>query len=256
MTDPDSVLAVSIVERAAARAAHERAAGLQTRSKTSLSDVVTNADHAAEELVAALLLAQRPEDGLVGEEGTARPSTSGRTWVVDPVDGTYNFAQGLEWWCTALALTEGEVPVLGAVRHEATATTYVGGRDVPPTRNGVTMAPLEDRPLASSCVATYLHPPHLGTVVGEAFARVVGGAATLRMLGSGTLDAMAVAEGRLHLVCQHSVPAWDWLPGAAILTALGGSVRHVEAAGRTWYLAGVPTAVAEAADALVGARGD
>lgn len=259
MTDPDSVLAVSIVERAAARAAHERAAGLRTHSKTTLSDVVTNADHAAEELVAALLLAQRPEDGLVGEEGTARPSTSGRTWVVDPVDGTYNFAQGLDWWCTALALCErgadGEVPVLGAVRHEATATTYVGGRDVPPTRNGQPMTPLEDRPLATSCVATYLHPPHLGTVVGEAFARVVGGAATLRMLGSGTLDAMAVAEGRLHLVCQHSVPAWDWLPGAAILTALGGSVRHVESAGRTWYLAGVPTAVAEAAEALVGLQG-
>lgn len=253
MTDPDSVLAVSIVERAAARAAHERTRGLRTRSKTSLSDVVTNADHAAEELVAALLLAQRPEDGLLGEEGTARPSTSGRTWVVDPVDGTYNFAQGLDWWCTALALTEGEVPVLGAVRHEATATTYVGGREVPPTRNGVAMTPLEDRPLAGSCVATYLHPPHLGTVVGEAFARVVGRAATLRMLGSGTLDAMAVAEGRLHLVCQHSVPAWDWLPGAAILTALGGSVRHVEAAGRTWYLAGTPTAVSEAAEALVGA---
>lgn len=259
VTDPDSVLAASIVERAAATAAHERTAGLRTRSKTSLSDVVTNADHAAEELVAALLLAQRPQDGLVGEEGTARPSSSGRTWVVDPVDGTYNFAQGLDWWCTALALCEngadGDVPVLGAVRHEATATTYVGGRDVPPTRNGVAMAPLEDRALAGSCVATYLHPPYLGTLVGEAFARVVGRAATLRMLGSGTLDAMAVAEGRLHLVCQHSVPAWDWQPGAAILTALGGSVRHVEAAGRTWYLAGVPTAVAEAADALLGLQG-
>lgn len=255
MTDPDSELAVSIVERAAAVAAHERTRGLRTRSKTSLSDVVTNADHAAEELVEALLLAQRPSDGLVGEEGAARPSTSGRTWVVDPVDGTYNFAQGLDWWCTALALTVDEVPVLGAVRHEATSTTYVGGRDVPPTRNGEPLAPLEDRPLSSSCVATYLHPPYLGTLVGEAFARVVGRAATLRMLGSGTLDAMAVAEGRLHLVCQHSVPAWDWLPGAAILTALGGEVRHVEAAGRTWYLAGVPTAVAEAAEALLGLQG-
>lgn len=255
----DSALAVEVVERAAAVAAEQRTRGLETRSKTSLSDVVTNADHAAEELVEALLLAQRPDDGLVGEEGAARASTSGRTWVVDPVDGTYNFAQGLDWWCTALALCEdgadGAVPVLGAVRHEATATTYVGGRDVPPTRNGGPLAALEDRPLGSSCVATYLHPPYLGTLVGEAFARVVGRAATLRMLGSGTLDAMAVAEGRLHLVCQHSVPAWDWLPGAAILTALGGEVRHVEAAGRTWYLAGVPTAVAEAAEALLGLQG-
>jgi fructose-1,6-bisphosphatase/inositol monophosphatase family enzyme len=255
----DAALAGDLVREAALLAARIRAEGLDIERKTSGSDIVTQADTAAERLIVQQLTAERPDDAIVGEEGTSRPGTSGRTWVIDPVDGTYNFAQGLDWWCTALALCErgadGDVPVLGAVRHEATATTYVGGRDVPPTRNGEPMAPLEDRPLASSCVATYLHPPYLGTLVGDAFARVVGRAATLRMLGSGTLDAMAVAEGRLHLVCQHSVPAWDWLPGAAILTALGGEVRHVEAAGRTWYLAGVPTAVAEAAEALLGLQG-
>jgi fructose-1,6-bisphosphatase/inositol monophosphatase family enzyme len=172
--------------------------------------------------------------------------------VIDPVDGTYNFVQGLTWWCSAVALEVDGAPVLGAVHHPHEATTWVGGRDVPATRDGEALPVLVDRPLAESCLATYLHPPHATSEVGEAFGRFAGRAATLRMLGSGTMDAMAVAEGRLHLVCQHSVPPWDWMPGAAVITAVGGTARHVEAAGRTWYVAGVPTAVEETVAALLG----
>ena len=250
LSDPQ--LAAAVVERAAALAAERRAAGLTTSRKTSISDVVTDADHAAEALVTSLLLDARPDDGLLGEEGASRPSRSGRTWVVDPVDGTYNFAQGLDWWCSALALEVDGTPALGAVRHHAGSTTYVGGVGVPATAGGRPLAPLVDRPLGEDCVATYLHPPFLSSEVGDACARFAGRAATLRMLGSGTLDAMAVAEGRLHLVCQHTVPAWDWMPGAAIITAVGGAVAHVSAAGREWYVAGVPTAVAETVATLEG----
>ena len=177
LSDPQ--LAAVVVERAAALAAERRAAGLTTSRKTSVSDVVTDADHAAEALVTSLLLDARPDDGLLGEEGASRPSRSGRTWVVDPVDGTYNFAQGLDWWCSALALEESGTPVLGAVRHEASSTTYVGGVGVPATAGGVPLAPLADRPLAESALATYLHPPFLSTEVGEAFARFAGRAATI-----------------------------------------------------------------------------
>ena len=247
----DAVLAASVVERAAVLAAEARASGLDIARKTSVSDVVTDADRAAEALVTRMLVDARPADGLLGEEGASRPSRSGRTWVVDPVDGTYNFAQGLDWWCSALALEVDGTPVLGAARHHATGATYVGGRDVPPTRSGTLLAALVDRPLAESALATYLDPPFLSSEVGDAFTRFAGRAATIRMLGSGTLDAMAVAEGRLHLLCQHSVPAWDWMPGAAIITAVGGVARHVSAAGREWYVAGVPTAVAETVDALL-----
>ena len=249
----DEVLAAALVTEAAALAQlmrRERGADLDRDTKSGVSDIVTAADHAAEALVVERLAALRPDDGVLGEEGASRPSRSGRTWVLDPVDGTYNFAQGLDWWCSAAALEVDGEPVLGAVRHDGSATTWVGGRDVAPTRNGEPLAPLVDRPLAQACVATYLHPPWIGTEVAAAFDRFAARAATLRMLGSGTMDAMAVADGRVHLVCQHTVPPWDWMPGAAVVRALGGEVRHVEAAGRTWYLAGVPTAVAEAADLL------
>ena len=73
--------------------------GLATEYKTSVSDVVTEADRAAEQFVAEALELLRPEDGVVGEEGASRPSKSGRVWVIDPVDGTYNFTRGSDYWC-------------------------------------------------------------------------------------------------------------------------------------------------------------
>lgn len=245
-------LAATVVAEAGALARRMRAEGLAAEQKTSVSDVVTAADHAAEALVVELLRAQRPHDSILGEEGADHVGTSDRSWVVDPVDGTYNFVAGLDWWCSALALTAGDRLVLGAVHHPASGTTYVGGPGLPSTVDGVPMGRLPDASLARSCLTTYLHPPFFGGPVGEAFGRMANGAATVRMLGSGTMDAMAVAQGHLQVLCQHSVPPWDELPGAAIIRGAGGLTRRVRAAGVDWYVAGAPTAVGEVCDALLG----
>jgi myo-inositol-1(or 4)-monophosphatase len=251
LTD-DAALAARLVREAGTLAREMRGGDLEVDTKRSVSDLVTAADRAAERLIVDALATERPDDGVLGEEGASRAGTSGRTWVIDPVDGTYNFVAGLDWWCSALALTDGDDLVLGAVHHPATGRTFVGGPGLPSTVDGVPLAQISDRPLAESCVATYLHPPFLGGAVGAAFARAITGAATLRMQGSGSMDAMAVAEGRLHVVCQHTVPPWDELPGAAIIRGAGGATRHVEVAGKDWYVAGAPTAVAEVCAALTG----
>jgi len=248
----DAALAVRLVREAGGLAGRMRGEGIRTETKTSVSDVVTAADRAAEDLVVRAILAERPGDAILGEEGASRPGTSGRTWVIDPVDGTYNFVAGLDWWCSALALTVGDEPVLGAVHHPPSGRTFVGGPDLAPTVDSTPLEPIVDRPLAQSCLTTYLHPPFYGDSVGEAFGRLANGAATVRMLGSGTMDAMAVAQGRLHVLCQHSVPPWDELPGAAIIRGAGGATRRVEAAGVEWYVAGAPTAVDEVCQALLG----
>lgn len=90
----DADLATDLVTRAAELALQMRSAGLRGEQKTSVSDVVTAADRAAEKLIREELNRLRPEDGVMGEEGTLQEGTSGRTWVIDPVDGTYNFLQG------------------------------------------------------------------------------------------------------------------------------------------------------------------
>ena len=130
--DSDEHLAQALVFNAGRLAWRMRESGLTTETKTSVSDVVTAADRAAEKFIADVLRAFRPEDGLLGEEGTQQESTSGRTWVIDPVDGTYNFTIGSDYWCSALALVEGSPDnpdrvIFGAVHRPAMGQTWFGG---------------------------------------------------------------------------------------------------------------------------------
>jgi myo-inositol-1(or 4)-monophosphatase len=248
----DAELATRLVTEAGALAAAMRRGGLGAETKTNVSDIVTAADRAAEAQVVEILRRVRPDDSIVGEEGADHAGTSARTWVIDPIDGTYNFHRGLDWWCSAVALVDGERLVLSAVHHPTSGTTFLGGPGLPSTRDGVRLPALTDRPLSESCATTYLHPPFYDGEVGAAFVRAVTGVATLRMMGSGTMDAMALAQGHSDVIFQHSVPDWDRLPGAAIIRGVGGESRVVSAAGVEWHVAGVPTAVAEVCSALLG----
>lgn len=248
----DAALAADLVREAGRLAQRMRTGGIDAEQKTSVSDLVTAADKAAERLIVERLRAERPDDAIVGEEGTDHPGTSGRAWVIDPVDGTYNFVHGFTWWCSAIALTDGDDVVLGAVHHPHDDVLFVGGPDLPSTRDGVPMEPLADVSLSETCVTTYLHPPFDDKGIADAFARAAGPSATMRMLGSGTMDAMAIAQGQAGVSFQHSVADWDRLPGAAVIRGVGGEARQVDVAGVTWSVSGAPTAVAEVCAALEG----
>lgn len=247
----DVELATRLVTEAAALAARMRSeSDLQVQSKTSVSDVVTAADHAAEAHVVATLRAERPDDGLLGEEGTDEPGTTGRRWVIDPVDGTYNFASGSDYWCSALALVDGDELVLGAIAHHRDGV-LVGGAQIPTTWDGRPLEPLRDAPAETLGAATYLHPGDIENPgVRDPFLRAAALPATMRMLGSGSMDLVGVATGRLGLWFQHSTPPWDWLPGAAVLQGVGGTTRTLVLDDRTWSVAGTPTAVEAVVAAL------
>ena len=216
LTD-DLELAGELVRRAGRLADRMLRRGLDVQHKTSVSDVVSDADRAAEELIVRALRAARPGDGLVGEEGADHPGEHGRTWYIDPVDGTYNFLSGLPYWCSAIALADsisGE-PVLGAVYGPAADELWLGGPDHRTSCNGVAVQPLVDLPLARLSLASYLHPTTLpDDGAREPLLRVLREAATVRMLGSGSLELAAVAGGRLGLWAQLDTLDWDWLPGA------------------------------------------
>ncbi|MGI3784668.1 MAG: inositol monophosphatase family protein, partial [Janthinobacterium lividum] len=160
----DDALAADLVREAGGLASEMLAAGLDTEYKTSISDVVSAADHAAEALVSGRLATERPDDGQVGEEGarsTASDDAGGRTWYIDPVDGTYNFLSGIPYWCSAIGLTDTDGPLLGAVFYPARDELWVGGRDRPTTLNDRALPALADRPLAEVSVATYSNASHL-----------------------------------------------------------------------------------------------
>ncbi|MEO9138325.1 MAG: inositol monophosphatase family protein [Jatrophihabitans sp.] len=244
----DLDLAGSLVREAGMLAARMLADGLTIEHKTSISDVVSAADHAAERLVVERLRQERPNDAVVGEEGTADAGT-GRTWYVDPVDGTYNFLSGLQSWCAALALDES----LGAIYQPSADELWLGGVDSPATRNGTPLPALADRPLREVSIATYLHPTTLpDDSLREPLLRAMQGAATVRMLGSGSVELAAVAAGRLGAFVQANSLPWDWLPGANLVRAAGGAAAVLEHRGHRWHVAGSRRVVDELISLLQG----
>jgi fructose-1,6-bisphosphatase/inositol monophosphatase family enzyme len=247
----DLQLAASLVRDAGLLAASMLRDGLTAQRKTSVSDVVSAADHAAEELVVVRLHTERPDDGVVGEEGTSRPAA--RTWFVDPVDGTYNFLSGIPVWCAAIALVDRDGSVLGAVYQPSTDELWLGGRDEHTTCNGEPVAVLVDRPLAELSLSTYLHPTTLpDDGAREPLLRVMRECATVRMLGSGSVELASVASGRLGSYVQLDSLDWDWYPGKALVEAAGGECRVVTAHGHRWHIAGNRQAVREIAALVLG----
>lgn len=253
--DGDEHLAQALVYNAGRLAWRMRESGLTTETKTSVSDVVTAADRAAEKFIGDALRAIRPDDGLLGEEGTRAESSSGRMWVIDPVDGTYNFTTGSDYWCSALALVEGDPDdpdrlILGAVHRPAMGYTWFGGPDIPTTRDGAAVT-VADVSRADTCLGGYLHPTDFSdATLAKAWVAVAGGFATVRMLGSASIDLGGVAGGEMGCWMQRSVASWDWLPGRALVEGAGGRATRVDAAGVTWSVAGTPSAVAEVEQVL------
>lgn len=249
----DGELAALAVTEAGRVARYLRESGLEVEQKTSVSDVVTEADRAAEHSITSLLRRHRAGDGILGEEGSLVEAQNERRWAVDPVDGTYNFVSGSDYWCSAVALSGPDEYLLGAIHRPATGETWVGGSEIAARRGATPLRPLEPGDLADGCLATYLHPPFLSEPdLAEPFRRVSQGAATMRMLGSGSLDLAAVAEGKYSVWCQHSCPEWDWLPGKALVESAGGRTSVVEVAGYDWFVAGRPRAVEQAVELLAG----
>lgn len=245
----DVTLAAQLVREAGDLAHRMLQQGLQTEYKTSISDVVSAADHTAEKLVVSRLSDLRPEDGLVGEEGARRPGE--RTWYIDPVDGTYNFLSGIPYWCSAVGLVDAAGPLVGAVYYPKIDELWVGGREADITLNGAPVARLADRPLAEVSVATYFHPRHMNDR--DRLTRwqsATAAAATVRMLGSASIDLAGVASARLGVFLQANLHPWDWYPGAALVIGAGGVAEEVSLGDNVWQVAGNGQAVADTLAAL------
>ncbi|MFC4397836.1 MULTISPECIES: inositol monophosphatase family protein [Micrococcaceae] len=254
----DYELAAALVREAGQLALLMRMAGLESEQKTSVSDVVTEADHAAEAYVLEQLRRCRPDDGILGEEGASVQGSSGRTWVIDPVDGTYNFLHGSTYWCSAIALKDRQDVLLGAVFQPEEDKLWMGGHDRRATLNGEALTSFSDGggkrnsiSVAELGAATYIHPTWLmDPMCAMPWHAAATSAASLRMLGSGSCDLGRVADGQLGCWFQHSCPEWDWLPGKAIVRAAGGAVDTVRVNGLEWFIAGGTTAVRELRAAL------
>jgi len=218
-------------------------------SKSTPTDLVSEADHASERLIRSMLRERVPEDGIVGEEGDDVPSRSGRRWVVDPLDGTVNFLFGHPQWCVSVACEDEAGVVYDPLRDELFAA--VAGQ--PTTLNGIACGPPRDTDLAHALIATgFGYDADQRAEQGELVARLLPLCRDVRRAGSAALDLAWAAAGRVDAYFEHGAQRWDVAAGVLLCAGAGLDVRPLHARGR--LPAGVlaaPPAIADELQSLV-----
>jgi myo-inositol-1(or 4)-monophosphatase len=234
-------LALPVAREAAALIRDYAARGVDVAAtKSSEVDVVTLADRAAEELIRARLLAARPDDSVLGEEGDDVVGSSGVRWIVDPIDGTVNFLYGLlEFSVSIAAEVDGEV-VAGVVLDAAKDRAYVGHVDpaLPgggsATRDGAPITVRGPAPLAQRLIATgFSYSAEKRAVQAAAVARMVPLVRDIRRHGSCALELSHVAEGALDGYVEEGVNLWDFAAGGLIARLAGARLVVLPGAGGT-----------------------
>ncbi|MDO9458146.1 inositol monophosphatase family protein [Nocardioides sp.] len=226
------------VAREAAALVRERRLGTVTvaDTKTSAIDVVTEADRATEALVRDRILARRPDDAILGEEGDDVVGTSGVRWIVDPIDGTVNFLYGIPQYAVSLAAEVDGVVVAGVVVDVAKDVFYVArpGADAATValRDDVPIRVGEPRPLDRRLVATgFSYVTEVKVVQAAAVGVLLPRIRDIRRLGSCALDLCHVAEGRLDAYVEEGVNLWDHAAGGLIARAAGARTETGPGAG-------------------------
>jgi myo-inositol-1(or 4)-monophosphatase len=243
----DLELARQAAQLAASVAARYFRKPLEVVVKGAPANVVTVADTEAEAAVRELLERERPQDGLLGEEGSSRPGR--RRWLVDAVDGTLNFTRGDEFWCSAVALEDVDGALVSAVHHAASDTTWSAARGRGCWQDDLPVRLPAGRALQACVLSTYLHP---GDVDRSRFREAIAAVATTRLRGSGSLELAWVAAGRIDLWLQRDVLPWDWVPGSLLVSEAGGSTSVDDRQDGRWHAAGTSAALAQLLQVLDG----
>lgn len=195
-------------------------------TKSTPTDLVSEADLAAEQLIRGILRERVPDDGIVGEEGEDVASSSGRWWVLDPIDGTINFLFGYPQWCVSVAC-EG---VAGVIYDPLRDELFAGGEGLPTTLNGAPVEGPAHTDLATALVATgFGYDAQQRGVQGALAAAVLPRCRDLRRAGSAALDLAWTAAGRLDAYYEHGVQRWDIAAGTLLCAGVGLDVRPLPA---------------------------
>jgi myo-inositol-1(or 4)-monophosphatase len=232
-TDALLELAVTVAEEAGRTLRgfgdrHAAGEDLGVTSKTSVTDPVSEADEAAERLIAERLLSAWPDDGLLGEEGqTNRAGSSGRRWVVDPLDGTVNFLYGIPSWCVSIACEDDRGGIVGVVHDPHRAETFRAARGGGAWLGDRRLHVGAPDSLATTMLATgFAYAPATRQEWGAAVADLLGHVRDIRRGGSAALDLAWTAAGRFDAYLEFGLSPWDWAAGRLLASEAGARVTH------------------------------
>jgi myo-inositol-1(or 4)-monophosphatase len=197
------------------------ARGVETKS--SRTDMVSDADRDAEALIVEMLSRARPGDGLLAEEGSVRESRGGLLWIVDPLDGTTNFLMGIPHWCVSIAVADADGTCVGVVADPCRGEVFRAVRGAGATLNGAPLALDGAPPLAEALLATgfnYLREERVRQA--GRVASLLPDVRDIRRFGAAALDLAWLAAGRVDAYYETGLNPWDWAAGALLVTEAGG----------------------------------
>jgi myo-inositol-1(or 4)-monophosphatase len=195
-------------------------------------DFLTEVDGETEAFIAERLLAIFPGDGFIGEESKARPSgEGGATWVVDPIDGTANFARGVPHFCVSIACVAADKVEVGVIYDPMLDELFSSQRGHGARLNGAPMRVSGMSELASSAIEVGWNMRASADQYFELLRRVARTGAAPFRTGSGALALAYVAAGRLDGYVEHHMHAWDCLAGILLVSEAGGYVNDYLGAG-------------------------
>lgn len=211
--------------------------------KSSTRDFATQMDHASEELIVNSLLAARPGDGIIGEEGAQRPSTSGITWVIDPIDGTVNYFYNLPGWNISIAAKDDAGILVGVVSAPTLNSTWHATRGGGAFRNGKRIRCSAADDLKESLIATgFSYDLEERIRQGEKIASLIPRVRDIRRNGAAAVDLCNVASGAVDGYFETGLKEWDLAAGGLIAKEAGAVItgRNGLPAGESMVIAAGP----------------
>ena len=197
--------------------------GISVRdTKSSATDTVTEFDRASELLIVGGITAARPDDGIVGEEGTSTDGTSGISWLIDPIDGTTNFLYGLPGYAVSIAAQSATDTEVGVVYVPATDELFAALRGHGATLNGNPIRCSTTAERSMALVATgFSYLPERRAMQARRAAALIPQVRDIRRLGAAAADLCYVAAGRLDVYYEEFLGPWDLAAGELIAREAG-----------------------------------
>ena len=221
MTPADILLANRLADAAGDAIRPFFRSGFTHEAKPDASPV-TEADRAAEAAIRRILDAECPRDGIIGEEYGEKAGTSGRTWIIDPIDGTVSFMAGRPIFGSLIALLEENWPVLGVIDQCINKERWVGATGYPTTLNGVAVKSRSCRSLSDATLATS-GPQYFSQHDGDHFMALAAKTAHKRMLfGGDCYNYALLASGHIDIVVEAGLKLHDFAALVPVIMGSGG----------------------------------
>jgi len=204
--------------------------GFRIDNKDGVNDLVTEVDHASEKLIMDIIRTEFPDHFILSEEVGEIKMDSAYKWIIDPIDGTVNYANGIPICCVSIGVEHEGKMVLGAVFNPFIDEFFFAEKGAGAFMNEKRIRVSEKDSVSHSCLVTGFPYTYLDSQNGplEVFSRLIRKGIPVRRLGSAAIDLCWVAAGRFDGFYEHKLNAWDSAAGFLLVEEAGGKVTDFE----------------------------